>query len=1001
MYSVAELRSVMAGSGFKADIAWARQILCAGRLSRALPSANGEAPRLVRFTECVLASCPVWSAEERTELCRVAAEVSEALSHLSEDLSRKRRLLLRAALLYDLASLPAMAASVLTDTYSLGMVGHALRRAEPFATLGVEWSGEDGLDTRMSGEVTPLFEALSSDAMSLARYQQGVSQHASQSVANELSQLAKDLMLDLTASELQAFAALLADRSNRSTRSNLPTGMVSMLSETRFPAELWRGQIEAIRGGLLDAAYGSWGLASPTGTGKTYLARLAILSTLEDDDEGTVLYLAPSKALVYEIGASLSEAMEPIGHSVIAVSPQIVDLGEDEQQGLQECQIAVLTPEKADLLLRLGHAFLERCHLVIVDEAHLLESSTRGVLLEFYLWRLRRTLPSRPRVVFLSAVAPNLDSLTGWMSTDHRSVTITERATRMRTGVYGLRGESGGVCGLLEYSDGTRIPLVGAADLERTKEKQLLQLASELASAGPVLVVAKGKMTCQTLAQKMEAWLRQRQRLPRAVAGKGVSDVVSRLISRAERELYSDVPLRGLVTKRIAYHHAGMPPRVRTAVEDAIRANEIDYVFATTTLAEGVNFPFSSVVVQSLAIREPPVRGQPARYQPVTPRSFWNIAGRAGRPGHDREGQAILFEPSLGLERIRQTLGVYLDSRMVDLPPLSSALGDGVLSILAALDESDIDLDMLRQVCLPENMPRWQRGTINHIRLSLIHAIASDIDVAPGDLLQELFAGRMMRPADAKRASALLQSQYDVVTDYLDGNRELSPQLVAEIGLSLETLTELKGYAQSLDDWQLQSMDSLLIGGYVRLDQAKYVLGPVAKRMAEMEGSKLGGLAGRVAEYWISGLPLSTVRSEAKYRRKLEELVKLIYSRIQYLLPWGLYAFHRLVTVQLECRGLPSGLDGVLNLAYLADAGVPSFDALRLLGLGFERVDATRLAAAYRRSPAWRSTDAVKWLQTRPLAELRQVVRGRDARPIDFDFDLLVQEIANRPATAR
>src|SRR5262249_34936864 len=139
------------------------------------------------------------------------------------------------------------------------------------------------------------------------------------------------------------------------------------------------------------------------------------------------------------------------------------------------------------------------------------------------------------------------------------------------------------------------------------------------------------------------------------------SDIVRRLDSRLSREMYSDVPMRALLKHRIAYHHAGLPPRVRIAVEEAIRARMIDFVFATTTLAEGVNFPFSTVIVQALALREAPEKGRGARYHPVTPRSFWNIAGRAGRPGVDREGQAILFEPTLGLDKVNAVLDPYLD----------------------------------------------------------------------------------------------------------------------------------------------------------------------------------------------------------------------------------------------------------------------------------------------------------------------------------------------------
>ena len=127
--------------------------------------------------------------------------------------------------------------------------------------------------------------------------------------------------------------------------------------------------------------------------------------------------------------------------------------------------------------------------------------------------------------------------------------------------------------------------------------------------------------------------------------------------------------------------------------------------FATTTLAEGVNFPFSSVVVQSLALREAPVKGRPARYSPVTPRVFWNIAGRAGRPGMDREGHVILFEPSLGLSRVDHVLNDYLNPDMTSIAPVTSALANGLQSLVAQLASGEIDEQWIGSPRIDERTP--------------------------------------------------------------------------------------------------------------------------------------------------------------------------------------------------------------------------------------------------------------------------------------------------------
>ena len=303
--------------------------------------------------------------------------------------------------------------------------------------------------------------------------------------------------------------------------------------------------------------------------------------------DGLVLYLVPSKALVYEVSKRLSEGLSQLGVRVTAVTPALVDLDDEEERAIAGSSVLVLTPEKADLLVRLSAASFERTRLAIVDEAHHIESGTRGVLLEMYLWRLKNLVSRDARFVFLSAVAPNIGELTEWIGTPSRTLVHRLRPTRMRVGVYRI-GRAGRYReGWIDYEAGGRLRLFDRK-VETSQRRQLAQLAKALAIAGPVLIVAKGKKECENLAKEMADRVEITGRLS---AEEMNADEVQRLDSRLERELYPEVPMRELLRSGIAYHHAGLPPRVRGAVEDAIRAGFVRYVFATTTLAEGVNFP--------------------------------------------------------------------------------------------------------------------------------------------------------------------------------------------------------------------------------------------------------------------------------------------------------------------------------------------------------------------------------------------------------------------------
>ncbi len=85
----------------------------------------------------------------------------------------------------------------------------------------------------------------------------------------------------------------------------------------------------------------------------------------------------------------LDKALRLLGFKTLAMSAQLVDLDERERTELDDASVVVMTPEKADMLLRLGANFLKEVGLTVIDEAHHIESGTRGVLLELYLWRLK------------------------------------------------------------------------------------------------------------------------------------------------------------------------------------------------------------------------------------------------------------------------------------------------------------------------------------------------------------------------------------------------------------------------------------------------------------------------------------------------------------------------------------------------------------------------------------------------------------------------------------
>ena len=996
MFSIEELTQVIQSRDFRLDFDWVRQSMALGRLRQPFLMNSGARQRLNYFVESVLCSAPEWDLERASRICRFAGEITELLSTTEEDQKEMNRTLrFRSALLYELADLPARSSTMLQKGDLYPVLMSLICRTGAFKFLQSNGALKAISETAVGQTESSLEEALSQDALSLINYEQGAAPRPQHFVAPALVELAKHLALGLKSSDILSFNRVIANRLSLSTRSNIEPALFIQAQQIGFPAELWSNQAEAIKAGLLDEKYDSWGFAAPTGTGKTFLARLLILSTLSATPKGKILYLVPTRALVYEVSTSLSAALQHCHVNVQAISAQLIDLDVNERSTLDECTVAVLTPEKADMLLRLGDEFIKEASLVIVDEAHHIEDGARGALLELYLWRIKHILGEQARVVFLSAVAPNIKELAEWMGKRPGGITTSQRATRMRVGVYRVKGRGKKAQGWIDYSDGTQVCVVDGGVIT-TQRRGLVQLAEKLGAAGPLLTVAQGKGTCERLALEMQGWLKASGTLKNLTDAESGSAEIQRLDSRLEREMYATVPLRQLIRNRIAYHHAGLPPRVRISVEEAIRANLIDYVFATTTLAEGVNFPFSTVIVQSLALREPPEKGRPPRYHMVTPRTFWNIAGRAGRPGHDREGQAILFEPSLGLERVNATIDNYLNTDLGAIEPVRSALGMSLDQIATGMFAAD----HTNSVVLDKSLPKHIHASINLLRVGLVHARASKIIAAPEEILEGTFAARHYSAEHKDIVARVIAMQDRIVEDFVSHRSSFPVELISELGVSLETLQLLLEYVENLDDWRFEKLVHAMYGGRANLAEAPYIVGPVAKRMTELEGAPLGASLGLfysdMIVLWLSGIPLQTVRNRAPDQnrwKRVEDLISVIYSRIQYLLPWGLYALHRIVAEEAKKRSIEYH-DEIRNLAYLADAGVPNLDAFRLVGLNFERVDATRLAQTYRESGGERlGVDIVGWLLNAGRPEIESSVRGVDKRRLDYDLFALIREL--------
>jgi hypothetical protein len=445
----------------------------------------------------------------------------------------------------------------------------------------------------------------------------------------------------------------------------------------------------------------SFVLCTPTGSGKTTIATIALIQNLfaksgrnasnsaSDQSGSLALYLVPSRALAAEVEARLAQDLRGLAASPVLVTGLYggVDWGPtDAWIQTNEATIVICTYEKADALLRyLGMVFLDRVRLVVIDEAHMVEqdgsrlealqdATSRAFRLEQLGARLFRAQEQKGfRIVALSAVAARAaPALARWVTGDNASVPVLSsyRSTRQMLGRLEVSGSGQFVIrydlmdgGSLKFDDERPgdtpfVPspfpsLPEGTDRSGGPDVQMrvptlwaaLQLAAERPDGSqPAVLISLAQgvdgftKTCMQFIENTAD-----DQLPQYRTIDESDPLWIRCLATA-RDYFTETSVEYRLLRRgIAVHHGKMPNLLARRLKAVIDRGFARVIIATSTLSEGVNIPVNVVLVPSL------FRG----VKPVGLQEFTNLIGRAGRPGVATEGSALVVLPERTLVRNR------------------------------------------------------------------------------------------------------------------------------------------------------------------------------------------------------------------------------------------------------------------------------------------------------------------------------------------------------------
>lgn len=347
--------------------------------------------------------------------------------------------------------------------------------------------------------------------------------------------------------------------------------------------------------------------AIPTASGKSLIGMIPALKLLSQR-AGRVLYIVPLKALAAEKRDDFDVFSDRLGFRVVMSTGDL----DGEDRDLSGADVVVATSEKADSLLRHGSPWMRGVRLVIADEIHMIHDPGRGPTLEVTLTKMVRKNPEL-QVIALSATISNAMDLANWLDAD--LVRSSWRPVPLREGVY--------LDGRISFGDRTSL------DVPRAKDDVEALVEQTLDSGGQCLVFVNSRRSTESVASRLSEVLAHghHRKLPAAVraALEGDSEVTD-----VGRKLAS------CVAGGAAFHNAGLTYRQRRAVEDGFKAGEIRCIVATPTLAAGINLPARRVIVRDTT------RFENGGSVPIPVMEVKQMCGRAGRPGYDPYGEAVL-----------------------------------------------------------------------------------------------------------------------------------------------------------------------------------------------------------------------------------------------------------------------------------------------------------------------------------------------------------------------
>lgn len=707
------------------------------------------------------------------------------------------------------------------------------------------------------------------------------------------------------------------EATKRKIEHTIEVGIEKSVYANKFQSEFWDS-----------AKNNEWvTVSAPTSVGKSFILESWVEDYIHKNDKSLIVYLVPTRALISEVYDSLVSRLDPNRIGVVNIQALPLKNSFDNTK----TNIFVFTQERLNIFYNsLNNDVV--VDLLIIDEAHKIGDSLRGVFLQYVL-EMTCSKNRKLNVIFASPFTSNPELLlldapykaktsvvkSSYVTVNQNLIWVEQKNNMPKEWMMYLFFK-----GIKTY--------IGEFKLEYTpsaESKRLSFIALNLGqhSSGNVIYV-NGAADAEKTAKQVADGL----------AEENIDQEILDLIELSEKVIHERFALNSTLKKGVAFHYGNMPLIIKSEVERLFSKGKIKYLVCTSTLVEGVNMACKNIFIRG------PKKGNRT---PMKEDDFWNLAGRAGRWGKEFQGNVICIDTNN-------------EKLWNGVPPTSKKN----IKIVRATDSLNEEIDNIFDYIYSKHHYGMTRSN-PHLQGLFSYLCISHY----------LHDGLINNPYIEKYALERIDELNEIISEVLDGLQFPLEVIARNPGISPLLMQSLWERFTRCDD---NSLEKLLLAD-PSSDNALQSYIAAFSRVSDTMSIELGHnskgafVVALLVVKWMRGYPLARLISEriSHYKKRGKEykepsVIRNVMEDVEkiarYQAPKLLSCYNDLLKYFYIGRGRADLIEKIEDIGVYLELGVSIKTQISLIGLGFSRTSAVMISE-YITNDSYDELSCMKWIE--------------------------------------